>query len=202
MVSPFNILVAGVGGQGNIVCGRVLAEAAVAIGRRPVIGETFGASRRGGSVFTHFRAAETDVGPLIPGRGAHLILGLEPLEALRAATDYGNASTLIIVSALPVQTVLTVAAADRYPHIDDMMDSMKRICGRVIILDPGGALEGAGTHRVLNVFMLGALAGVGHGPLTESSIRRGIERTVGLGRANLIAYEAGLKSVRESDRPD
>ena len=82
MRDPFNILVAGVGGQGNLVCGRVLAEASVRSGLRPVVGDTFGASRRGGSVLTHLRIGKTDWAPLIPKGEVDIILGLEPLEAL------------------------------------------------------------------------------------------------------------------------
>ena len=44
---PFNIMVAGVGGQGNLVCGRSLASAAMSLGLRSVLGDTYGASRRG-----------------------------------------------------------------------------------------------------------------------------------------------------------
>ena len=90
MRDDYNILIAGVGGQGNLVCGRVLCEAALQNGLRPVAGETFGASRRGGTVLTHLRISTQDRGPLIPKGRADLLLGMEPLETLRAASEYAG----------------------------------------------------------------------------------------------------------------
>jgi len=125
MQDPFNILVAGVGGQGNLVCGRVLAEAAVQSGLRPVVGDTFGASRRGGSVLTHLRIGKTDWGPLIPKGKADILLGLEPLEALRAAAEFAGERTVALVSKTKIPTVATNNEPTDYPAIERIIEQLK-----------------------------------------------------------------------------
>jgi hypothetical protein len=45
---PLNIVIAGVGGQGNILASQILATATVREGLFVNVGETYGASQRGG----------------------------------------------------------------------------------------------------------------------------------------------------------
>jgi len=45
---PYNVIITGVGGQGNVTASRMLAGMLVAKGYAVTIGETFGASQRGG----------------------------------------------------------------------------------------------------------------------------------------------------------
>ena len=52
---PFNVIITGVGGQGNVLASRMLGNSLVRKGYFITIGETFGASQRGGSVMSHLR---------------------------------------------------------------------------------------------------------------------------------------------------
>jgi len=52
---PLNIIICGVGGQGNILATELLASALVEKGYFATVGETYGASQRGGSVMSHVR---------------------------------------------------------------------------------------------------------------------------------------------------
>ncbi|MFX0108420.1 MAG: 2-oxoacid:acceptor oxidoreductase family protein [Candidatus Hodarchaeota archaeon] len=196
MNEVLNILVAGVGGQGNLVCSRVLADAAVAEGSRPVIGETFGASRRGGTVFTHVRIAQKDVGPLIPAGTTDFLLGLEPLEALRAAVKYAGPKTIAILSTRRVETKDSLAGLAKYPDVSDIINSMSEICMQVHSLDPTPSLENLGSLRVLNSYMLGALAGLESPPLSLGSIRTAVWEILGSDKVNLSAFDAGAKDIR------
>ncbi len=86
-----NVILTGVGGQGNVMASRVLAGMLVDAGYIVTIGETFGMSQRGGSVMSHLRISPEWVrSPQIPRGGADVIIALEPLEALRVLTVYGN----------------------------------------------------------------------------------------------------------------
>ena len=139
MRDPFSILVSGVGGQGNLVCGRIIAEATVMQGLRPVVGDTFGASRRGGSVMTHIRIGKRDWAPLIPKGEADVLLGFEPVEALRAAIRYAGERTIALVSMMPVPPSNVTSGNLSYPAVDD-----SPLCGR--FNHPGGNLHAA-VHR-------------------------------------------------------
>ena len=64
---PYNIIITGVGGQGNVMSSRILGNMLVDRGYHVTIGETFGASQRGGSVMSHMRVSKKSIwSPQIP----------------------------------------------------------------------------------------------------------------------------------------
>jgi len=195
MRDPFNILVAGVGGQGNLVCGRVLAEASVQSGLRPVVGDTFGASRRGGSVLTHLRIGKTDWAPLIPKGEVDILLGLEPLEALRAALEFAGDRTIAIVSQTKIPTVDVNNAKNEYPSIEKIMDSLNKLCKEVIVLDAEETLTKIGSMKMLNSYILGAMGALTQSPLPLKVIRESLQSIFGASSANIVAFDEGEKSV-------
>jgi indolepyruvate ferredoxin oxidoreductase beta subunit len=79
----FNILLVGVGGQGIVLAGDIIAGAAVAEGYDAKKSEIHGMSQRGGPVFCHVRFGKKIYSPLIPKGGADALISLEELETLR-----------------------------------------------------------------------------------------------------------------------
>lgn len=99
---PLNLIITGVGGQGNILISKLIGEAILEDGYWVTIGETYGASQRGGSVASHVRISKnTQQGPLTPEGRADIILGLEPVESLRMLCLYGNPKTCVITTSDP-----------------------------------------------------------------------------------------------------
>ena len=79
---PLNIVVCGVGGQGNILISRLIGRILTDQGYTVSIGETFGAAQRGGSVFSCLRVSKERLyGPIIPEGQANVIISLEPILA-------------------------------------------------------------------------------------------------------------------------
>ena len=79
-----NILIAGVGGQGNLFASSILAEYFIQEGYQVFGVETIGAAQRGGSVVSHLRVSDSNIySPLIPVGKADILLGFETLEMLR-----------------------------------------------------------------------------------------------------------------------
>jgi indolepyruvate ferredoxin oxidoreductase beta subunit len=196
MNDNYNILIAGVGGQGNLVCGRILSEAALQNGLRPVVGETFGASRRGGTVLTHLRISKQDRGPLIPKGKADLLLGMEPLETLRAAIEYASQQTVVVVSTAIVETPSSISESEKYPSTDKIIESLRSLCGKVIALDPAESLEKSGGLRFLNSYMLGAVSSLQGIPMGKDKIRKAVGTTLRDPEMNLAAYDAGVADRR------
>ena len=191
MRDPFNILVAGVGGQGNLVCGRVLAEASVRSGLRPVVGDTFGASRRGGSVLTHLRIGKTDWAPLVPKGEVDILLGLEPLEALRAALEYAGNRTVAIISQTKIPTVDVNNEKIEYPSLEKIIDSLNKLCKEVIVLDAEEALTRTGSMKMLNSYVLGAMSALTQTPLAPNVVRESIQSIFGSSSTNIAAFDEG-----------
>ncbi|MDQ1239303.1 MAG: indolepyruvate ferredoxin oxidoreductase, beta subunit, partial [Thermodesulfobacteriota bacterium] len=74
MKEPFNVVIAGVGGQGNVLASLLVGAVLVDNGYKVTIGETYGASQRGGSVMSHVRISQgRQYGPLIPPGMADLV---------------------------------------------------------------------------------------------------------------------------------
>ena len=69
---PYNVIITGVGGQGNVMASRVVGIMLSRQGLQVTIGETFGASQRGGSVMSHLRISTgSSWSPQIPKGRCH-----------------------------------------------------------------------------------------------------------------------------------
>ena len=89
-MKPFNIYLAGVGGQGIGLLSEMILRAADHAGQRVKAVDTHGLAQRGGVVVSQIRMGETVFSPLIPEHGADLVVALERHEALRALIRFGR----------------------------------------------------------------------------------------------------------------
>ncbi|GAH62503.1 unnamed protein product, partial [marine sediment metagenome] len=116
---PLNLVISGVGGQGNIMLSRLIGRSLLSKGYFVTIGETLGVAQRGGAVMSNVRISEKmPFGPLIPEGKAHIILSLEPLEALRMLVRYGNPKVTTITNFHPLFPVSVLSRKDQYPDYD------------------------------------------------------------------------------------
>src|SRR5208283_1881369 len=120
---PYNVIVTGVGGQGNVLASQLIGAVLVDLGHKVTIGETYGASQRGGSVMSHVRISKNhQYGPLIPPGSADLIIALEPSEAARVLAQFGNPSTVSVVNRRPVHPIDVISGQIAYPAIDALLE--------------------------------------------------------------------------------
>ena len=157
-VGKMNILLAGVGGQGTLVAGRVLGEVALALGMDVKVSEVHGMSQRGGSVVTYVRMGECVHSPLIEPGEADFLLAFEQLEALRWAPYLAEHGTLV-VNRLSIQPLTVSIGAAKYPQ--NIPESLSNAAGeraRVLSVDASGLANAAGSTKSLNIAMLGAMA--------------------------------------------
>ncbi len=188
---PYDLIVAGVGGQGSLFASQVLAQAAFEQGLTVRVSETYGVAQRGGPVFSQVRLGYEVCGPLIPRGGCHLILGLEPIEALRRAAEYlapGGAVVLNIRVNAPLETKM-----GKQPDLDlpTIRRELARLgVGEVLEVDALALALEAGGPATLNVVMLGTLLNVEGFPLTYEAVVRALE-AVGAARY----MENNLKSL-------
>ena len=64
---PLNLIIGGVGGQGNVLMAQLVGQALVQRGYTASVGDTYGVSQRGGPVASHVRVSrDRSYGPLIP----------------------------------------------------------------------------------------------------------------------------------------
>lgn len=169
---PLNLIISGVGGQGNVLASQILGRAAVRKGLRVTIGETFGLSQRGGPVMSHIRfSSNTRLGPLIPPNMAHIIVGLEPLEAIRILMEYGNDETVFVVNSRPIYPLNVIAGDVEYPDPEWIRNTLNASGSRLFWLDATRMAVDLGGHIMLNMIMLGALCALPAFPIENNDIR-------------------------------
>jgi len=195
---PFNIIITGVGGQGNVMASRILSDMLVRRGFKVTIGETFGMSQRGGSVMSHIRVSEGKVwSPQIPKGGADLIVGLEPIEAVRVLAGYGNPSVKVLVNMRPIYPVGVITGEDEYPPAEAIRAAVVSAGAAARFLAATDEAVKLGNPILGNIVMIGAVAGLGvlpiDGELFETVVRAGMP--AGRAEANLRAFAIGAAAV-------
>lgn len=197
---PFNIIITGVGGQGNIVASAILASTAVQDGLDVSVGETYGASQRGGAVMSHVRLYEKDqCGPLIPEGKAHLILGFEPVECLRSIGVFGNQETNVIVNPRPVYPVDVLSGEATYPKVEEVLRAIKELVDKVYVVEAAKMATEAGNIVLQNIVMAGCLIGSELSPLTAESAKAVIKEIFpAKAESYLKAFELGVQEVRKA----
>jgi indolepyruvate ferredoxin oxidoreductase beta subunit len=152
----FDLVIAGVGGQGNILASQTIAKCAMDAGFNVVNTETKGAAQRGGSVLSHVRISDGEIfSPLVPQGQADVLLGFEPLEALRYI-DMLKKDGQFIINTSPVFTILSNLKVDEYPSQEQMITSIEKKGLKGYFINATQAAKDFGNVLLTNVIMLGA----------------------------------------------
>ena len=195
---PLNLIIAGVGGQGNILASAVIAQVALREGFDATIGETYGVSQRGGSVMSHVRLTRgASPGPLVPRGEADILVGFEPLETLQVAMEFGSAETRVLVNPRPVFPIGVLAGDLSYPPVPRILDLLGRHAAQLTVIDATEIARRAGDLRAVNLVMVGALAATGLLPFRQESYQSVLEdlfRGAAL-ETNRKAFEQGRLAV-------
>jgi len=195
MKDPLNVIIAGVGGQGNIVISSLIGAALVKKGYFVVVGETYGASQRGGAVVSHVRISkETQYGPLIPDGCADIILGMEPAETLRALGQFGNPNVLTIVNPRPIYPLSVLSGEGEYPDISNLVETIKELSDKTWVINATEEAQKLGNPMFANVLLIGALIALGMLPLDKKSLEPVLEeRFPKAFEANMGAFKRGAE---------
>jgi len=196
---PYNIIIAGVGGQGNVTASRVLGNMLIR-NYFVTIGETFGASQRGGSVMSHVRVSAQSIwSPQIPERKADLIAALEPAEALRVTTVYGHKGSHIVVNTRPVYPAGVAAGELEYPSLEEIKKALSSITEHVWFVKATDTALQLGNPILGNMVILGVVAGLDVLPIGEEDFEWGISRIFSEDKValNVKALEMGINLIRE-----
>lgn len=193
-----NIIITGVGGQGNVLASQVVAAAAVEAGLAVAVGETFGVSQRGGSVMSHVRLSrDRRYGPLVPAGRAGVIVGFEPLETLRVQMAYGNTETAVIMNDRPAYPLGVLAGEDEYPALERVVAAVRGLAGTVKVFPATELARGAGNAVAANMVLTGALAGTGLVPVPLAAFRSviGMLFDGAVLELNRKAFELGVRAA-------
>ena len=190
-----NLIIAGVGGQGNVLISRLIGQAMANDGYKVTIGETFGASQRGGAVSSHVRISKDhQYGALIPEGQADIILGLEPMETLRHLAQCGSLETYVITNTRAIYPMCVATGEAEYPSLDDIKESIHGLSRKAWYINASEIALNLGVALLANIVMVGVLAGFQLIPLRANMFEYQLEAIFQGEKLalNLRAFRAGL----------
>jgi indolepyruvate ferredoxin oxidoreductase beta subunit len=197
---PWNIIITGVGGQGNVLASQILGQMLVQQGYVITIGETYGASQRGGSVMSHIRVSQRDqFSPLIPEGKCDLVVGLEPVEALRILAQYGNPEVLMLINIRPIYPIDAIAGNTVYPELSIVLKKIQKLSRRVWTLNATEIGLELGDPIFSNIVMIGALSAIDLLPLRREEFQNTIQELPPRHKLkmNMEAFDKGREAVQE-----
>ncbi len=145
----FDIILAGVGGQGVLSVSAIIASSAMHEGLSVKQSEVHGMSQRGGEVQANLRLADKPIASdLIPRGMAKLVLSMEPLESLRYLPFLSATGTVLTST----DAVINFAG---YPDMDGLLAQIRAL-PHAILIDAERLARQAGSARATNMVMVGA----------------------------------------------
>jgi indolepyruvate ferredoxin oxidoreductase beta subunit len=187
----FDIVLAGVGGQGVLSVAAVIASAAMDQGLKVKQAEVHGMSQRGGAVQASLRLADHAIASdLIPQGTASLVLSMEPLESLRYLGSLKHDGAVITATA-PIKNIVD------YPPLEAVLEAVRRVPTHLLV-DADTLAREAGSLRATNMVMVGAASRFL--PISAEAIQRYIVmRFASKGQSivdlNLRAFHAGREAA-------
>ncbi len=152
----YDIYIAGLGGQGILTVGELLAEAAHHKNMPASFYPTKGMSQRGGFVQGQLRLNREGAGQSIPPMGADLVVAMERSEALKGIRYLKpGADFLLFDSVWPTAAMLLNKA--EYPPLELVKGKILAAGARLVVLSEELLPEENGKKPRANMALLGAM---------------------------------------------
>jgi len=166
----YDIILAGVGGQGVLSLAAIVARAAMIDGLFVRQSEVHGMAQRGGAVLAHLRISDAEIaGDLVPSGGADMILAMEPLESLRYLS-YLKGDGIVVTAAESFVNI------PDYPELAEVHGAVRAL-PRSILVEAAAIAKEAGSARAVNMALAGAASLLL--PIELQSLERCIEELFG-----------------------
>jgi len=190
-----NLILAGVGGQGLLALAAVIGEAARSLDLHVLQAEVHGMAQRGGVVQSHLRYSNQPIhSALIKDGTAHLILSLEPMEALRYVPQLA-ADGAIVANSVPFKNI------PNYPDEHAVETEIRHVPVHRLI-DAVELAKAAGAVQATNMVMLGAGAPFLELPMQilQAAIRSVFSsKSEAMIETNLRAFQSGFSASQAAE---
>jgi indolepyruvate ferredoxin oxidoreductase beta subunit len=162
-------MLVGVGGQGIVLAGELLAHVLALAGHDVKKSEIHGMAQRGGSVRSDVRFGQRVFSPTVPPGGADLLLAFEQLEALRYLPELRR-NGLAVVSTERI--VPTTAYIGPYPYPENVLALLRSNGAKFYEVDAPRLAAEAGNPRTAGTCLLAAASW--HLKVAEAIWERGL----------------------------
>lgn len=151
----YNIYIVGLGGQGVLTIGELIADSTQKSGAHVNYFPTKGMSQRGGFVNAQLRIGD-DLGPALPPEGAQLVIAFERSEALKGIR-YCNPETDFVLFDDCWMTSQVIVGKAAYPDEELVLSEIRKSCRSFLRISPDALPEYDGVRGRSNVFVMGVL---------------------------------------------
>lgn len=185
-----NIVICGVGGQGVITAGKLIARAAMLGGKRVVMSEIHGLAQRGGSVSVDVRIGNV-LGPIVPEGQADIIIAMEPMEALRNV-HRASQDAVIFINTQKMPPISLGMQHLEYPDVEKRIEEISEIHD-VVVTDALAIARETGEPRTVSTVMVGCASVSASIQVTADDFFNAIKETFGskLQSQNIAAFRKG-----------
>lgn len=208
--SAWNILLAGIGGQGVTALSAILGMAAHLEGRPVRSVDMLGLAQKGGGVYVQLRIgrvgapADEIASPRINAGAADLLVAADMVVAhgRTARPLLGPGRTVAVLNAdLAPTAQFVLDTGTRYDR-GGMLDSVRAACREVVALPAAAQVADAlGDLIYLNVYLLGIAHQRGLVPVSAEAINRALELNGTQVERNKAAFAAGRAAALEQPKP-
>jgi indolepyruvate ferredoxin oxidoreductase beta subunit len=195
-MEEFNIVLAGVGGQGILVAAEILGTAALLEGFNVRVSEIHGMAQRGGAVVSNVRIGGDVFAPTVLDGQADVFLGFEPLETLRNLR-LASKKTLIIMGDEKIPPLELTLKNMEYPDLEQIVEKIRVFTKNFIIVESKKLAAKAGSPFTQNTVLIGALSATGKMPVKTERILEALRELLSLKHLemNLKAFKIGYDYV-------
>ncbi|MFK4764420.1 indolepyruvate oxidoreductase subunit beta [Desulfobaculum sp. SPO524] len=190
------VFLTGVGGQGTLTATIILAQAAMDKNIPVTAGEVHGMAQRGGVVESALLLGGYR-SPRISHGEAHVLLGFEPLETLRALPYLVPEGGTIISNEEPIMPIGVTMGRESYPDLGSIRERATACAAQAHFLPCRTLGLEAGALQCGNLALLGAACASGALPLTPEDLANAVKARLKakIVDMNLKAIDLGVQAV-------
>jgi indolepyruvate ferredoxin oxidoreductase beta subunit len=196
-MKKLDLLITGIGGQGNILASDIISEVAIDAGFDVKKTDTLGMAQRGGSVVSNVRIARQVYSPLIKEGEVDILLAFEKMEAARWA-NYLHQGGIVIMNNQAVPPLAVILGNEQYPSDEKIINLLRQQTDRIYLVEGTRRARELGNVRTLNIFMLGCVSLFLPFRVRSCKFSLSQHLPASLQQINLAAFDQGRKEIRNA----
>jgi len=192
-----NFYLIGVGGQGVIRLGQIIADYGLKKGEKVKFFKEVGMAQRGGPVHCEVRIGKV-FGSRIPPLSSDIIVVMELSEGLKSL-EFIKPGGTVILNRKRIYPIDMLAHPEKYPQDEEIIKLFKGTKAKIIWIDADKIASETGLPIAENIVLLGALSFISSfdKKFVINILKKHIPRELD---KNIIAFYAGYETVEGMDK--
>ena len=192
-----NFYLIGVGGQGVIRMGQIIADYGLKKGEKVKFFKEVGIAQRGGPVHCEIRIGNV-FGSMIPPLSSDIIVVMELSEGWKSL-EFIKPGGTVILNRKRIYPIDLMAHPEKYPKDEEITKLFKKAKAKIIWVDAGKIALEVGLPIAENMVLLGALSFVSY--FDKESMEEILKKSIPLEvDKNILAFNEGYKIAEGMDK--